>query len=226
MRHLVIIVCLLPELLFAQATKKVTKTEKYSGTEVYYVLKSDNSIKQGSYQKFDQHKTLMISGFYKNGAKDSIWEFYDQTGKLMQKFNYSTHELLFNGEVENKDMKYKVINGKDTIDAVLDKQPVYIGGSHALYKFISDSVNYPADARDDNVTGTIFISFSVDENGKMGDFTVVHVECKKENGQKMGSLKKEALRVAQMIPDEWVPGVLNGKPVKIQYILPIRFALN
>jgi hypothetical protein len=33
----------------------------------------------------------------------------------------------------------------------------------------------------------------------------------------------EALRVAKLIPDEWLPGVFNGRNVTVKYIIPILF---
>ena len=40
-----------------------------------------------------------------------------------------------------------------------------------------------------------------------------------------GGCDEEAVRVVQSMPN-WKPGVQKGKPVKVAYNLPVRFALK
>lgn len=41
-----------------------------------------------------------------------------------------------------------------------------------------------------------------------------------------GSLDHEALRCVKLIPDDWLPAILNGKPVAVTMSQPVVFALN
>ncbi len=40
-----------------------------------------------------------------------------------------------------------------------------------------------------------------------------------------GGCEDEALRVIRKMP-KWEPGIKNGKPVKVRYVLPIMFQLQ
>src|ERR1700722_16870019 len=74
---------------FASAGKlKKVVVKGETGTEIYYVLKSDKQIKQGSYQKFNLDNNLDISGFYKHGLMDSVWTEFNSLEKIMSKGKY------------------------------------------------------------------------------------------------------------------------------------------
>jgi TonB family protein len=214
MKGIIAMLVLLPAILVGQGTKKVTnKLRDSDGKEIYYVLKSDKAVKHGSYQKFDFKNTLRVSGYYKMGKKDSIWEYFGFKGKLEVEYNYSSKTLLYYQSVINR---YKVIDGKDTTEQKLDRPPVHIGED--IYEFIGDSVRYPQDAKEKGVTGKVEVVFTVGKDGKARDFKVL-------KGPGHG-LNEEALRVVKMLSDDWVPGLMNGKEVDTLYGLPIMFELR
>jgi protein TonB len=37
---------------------------------------------------------------------------------------------------------------------------------------------------------------------------------------------EEALRVVQEIPDNWLPGILNGEAVSVQFIMPVQYKIQ
>lgn len=73
---------------FAQKLKTVkVENNGNSSFEEYQVLSSDPSVKHGWYKKY-KYKELEVSGYYKNGLKDSIWTEY--SGKqIINQGNYS-----------------------------------------------------------------------------------------------------------------------------------------
>jgi len=83
-----------------------------------------------------------------------------------------------------------------------------------LSEFISNNIIYPEIARSNNIEGTVYISFVVEMNGSISNHTIV-----KEIGGGCGS---EALRVINMMPI-WIPGNNDGKAVRVQLSLPIKF---
>ena len=88
---LLLLVCL-PVGMVAQKTKKIKNSER---NETFYVLKSDKKIRHGEYKKFNFQGKLLISGFYKLGAKDSIWECFTMRGELVSKYDFTNNELIF-----------------------------------------------------------------------------------------------------------------------------------
>ncbi len=100
----------------------------------------------------------------------------------------------------------------------VDYIPSFPGGYKGLQKYFDDNLQYPADAQDNGVEGTVRVGFTVDENGKLMNPMV-------EGNNEGYGLDEEALRVINKMP-MWVPGKINGKPVKTKFILPVKFVLN
>ena len=106
---------------------------------------------------------------------------------------------------------------KDPIFTVVEVMPEYPGGNKAMYAYMGENIKYPQKAREDGISGTVFITFVVEKDG-----TVSHV--KKLRGVEE-SLDKEAMRVIKAMP-KWKPGRQKGKAVRVQYNLPIKFVLD
>ncbi|MBL0357435.1 MAG: energy transducer TonB [Chitinophagaceae bacterium] len=96
--------------------------------------------------------------------------------------------------------------------------PSYPGGDKALVNFFEKNIQYPSNASENGVEGTVKISFTVDENGK--------ISLPKTTTPTIGyGLEEEAVRVFKKMPN-WKAGSLKGKNVKTRYTLPVRFQLE
>jgi protein TonB len=209
-----ILLLLVSNVLYGQKVKQVIDK---SNREVYFVLKKDQTIKHGEFVKLYPNKNnVLMAGYYKNGEKDSIWTFFDASGEIIQKYNYSNKKLVFLRD-SNKvtETKYKLINGTDNPLVTLDRQPVFLGGDDYLFILLAQIIQYPEEAAKNGKGGKVYISFVVDKNGKATNFNVL-------NSPGFG-LEEEALRAVKSLPDYWIPGVLNGEFVDIELIYPISF---
>ena len=101
--------------------------------------------------------------------------------------------------------------------AGVQKMPAFPGGDKDLMQYLADNIKYPALARENNIQGTVALSFLVNKDGSISDVSVI-----KEIG---GGCGKEALRVVQSMP-RWLPGEANGHAVKVRFTLPVRFRLQ
>jgi TonB family protein len=92
------------------------------------------------------------------------------------------------------------------------------GGQSALETFINNNIVYPDDAINNEVEGTVYVQFAIDENGKVSNAVTT--------GNKIGSgLEEAALDAVSKMP-AWTPGKVKGKNVKVKYTLPITFKLE
>jgi periplasmic protein TonB len=101
--------------------------------------------------------------------------------------------------------------------AAVDVPPSFPGGEAAMLKFLYQNLKYPAIARENGISGKIYASFITDENGN-----VTQVQIKRGLEQ---SLDAEVVRVINKMPS-WTPGIYQGKPVKVIFMLPVTFALK
>ncbi|MNE64501.1 Gram-negative bacterial tonB protein [compost metagenome] len=95
--------------------------------------------------------------------------------------------------------------------AILDKQPEFPGGIAQFYKYVGNNFQRPE--LDVEKTLRVYVSFVVEKDGSLTDIIV-----RNDPGYGMG---KEAIRVLKSLKTKWAPGILDGKPVRTAYNLPI-----
>lgn len=91
--------------------------------------------------------------------------------------------------------------------------PEPVGGMAAWSKFLQRNMRYP----DTDAQGRVIVSFIVERDGSLTDIKVMRGVSPE--------LDNEALRVLKMAP-KWKPGLQAGKPVRVQFNIPINFQLN
>ncbi len=95
----------------------------------------------------------------------------------------------------------------------------------ALLIFVNQNVNYPFEARDNNVEGTVVVSFVVEKDGYVSNASLlkdIGSGCGDEAMRVVNGMN-EALKDAKLT---WTPGKNKGKPVRAQVTLPIKFKLE
>ncbi len=94
----------------------------------------------------------------------------------------------------------------------VENMPELKGGLAKLQK----CVNYPEMARKAGIEGTVNVQFIVNKEGKVEDPKILRGIG--------GGADEEALRCVKQA--EFKPGRQRGKPVRVQYSLPVRFQLQ
>jgi TonB family protein len=89
-------------------------------------------------------------------------------------------------------------------------------GDAGFGKFLGRTIQYPAEAKENNITGRVIVSFVVEKDGSLTDIKVL-----RDIG---GGCGDEAVRVLKLSP-KWIPGTHHGKPVRVAYTCPIAFSL-
>ncbi|MCQ2959057.1 MAG: energy transducer TonB [Bacteroidales bacterium] len=99
----------------------------------------------------------------------------------------------------------------------VEKMPSFPGGMGALIKFIGEKLEYPQDAADLGIEGTVVVKFVVNKHGK-----AVNPEIIKSVNP---LLDKAALDVVAKLP-MFEPGEQAGEKVPVYYNLPVQFKLG
>nr|WP_236023438.1 energy transducer TonB [Chitinophaga chungangae] len=103
----------------------------------------------------------------------------------------------------------------DPILVRLPYKPWFPGGKAGLAKYFETNLQYPEEARKNNVEGRIKVSLIVTEKGKVKDIETT--------GEHIGfGLEEEAIRLVRAMPD-WVPGRQGGRAVKVKMTVPVDF---
>jgi protein TonB len=99
----------------------------------------------------------------------------------------------------------------------VEVEPHFPGGLENFYRYLGKSIQYPQEARSNGETGRVIVRMVVEKDGSLSQIVVVRSVSY--------SLDKEAIRVITASP-KWQPGIQNGRPVRVQYIVPINFNLK
>ena len=98
----------------------------------------------------------------------------------------------------------------------VEQQPEFPDGLDAMYTFLKKNIGYPQLAKEIGLSGIVYVQFVVSKEGR-----IEHAKIVRGVG---GGLDQEALRVVNLMPP-WKPGRHNGKPVAVNFTLPIKFQL-
>lgn len=99
----------------------------------------------------------------------------------------------------------------------VEQMPEFPGGNEELFKYLAQKISYPPLAKENGISGKVYVQFVIDNGGTVKDVKVVRGIG--------GGCDEEAVRVVKAMP-AWKPGKQNGKSVNVQYSLPIKFTLK
>ncbi|MBC3540376.1 TonB family protein [Rufibacter sediminis] len=102
---------------------------------------------------------------------------------------------------------------KKLVYIAVEQMPEFPGGSAAMFKFLGDHFELPADAKQANIEGTMVASFVVNTQGKVTDIQLL----KKLHP----SVDQALVQTLEKMPT-WKPGTQNGKLVNVKYTVPYR----
>ena len=106
---------------------------------------------------------------------------------------------------------------KSQVFTVVEAMPEYPGGEEALMNFLG-SIKYPKEAMDKNIEGSVYLRFIIEKDG-----SIETIEIARGSGSEL--LNEAAIAHVKNM-QQWKPGRQNGKPVRVQYIVPIKFVLT
>jgi hypothetical protein len=225
---------ILPAIIFGQSVKKIKNKLDQNSVEIFYVLKSDNLIKQGSYKLirnkiiiekgnyvnnfkdgewkiFHNNGTKSAEGNFKNGKRIKIWEFYNNRNELIQTYDFENNILTNEGSL--KDEKIETGNGKFKGLLFTDSEPTFANGSAGIGEFIKNNFNYSGIRKETETKGKIYVSATLLANGEL-------IELKILRGINE-ILDKEAIRVVKLMEGKWNPAEFEGEKLTKKIVIPI-----
>lgn len=119
-------------------------------------------------------------------------------------------EPIYEGEVDD-DVE------ADYVCVLVENDPSFPGGMEAMYKFLAENIKYPQEAKDNNISGKVYVTFVVETDGR-----ITNPRLLRDIG---GGCGQEAIRVVKSMP-RWNPGKNNGQPARVQFNLPVNFTLT
>jgi TonB family protein len=110
------------------------------------------------------------------------------------------------------------VSEADTPFVKVDVMPQFPGGDQAILQFIAKNTKYPENAKTKGIQGRVVVRFAVETDGTIDKISVLKGVDPE--------LDAEAIRVTSTLPAFEKPGLVNGKPVAVWYMIPITYTLK
>lgn len=144
---------------------------------------------------------------------DNEAEIHNEVGLINAEDNANKAQEEFHQVVTEQEEEEE----EEEVQLVVEEDPEFPGGLEALAKYLADNIKYPQLAKDNGITGRVYVSFVVEKNGSVGNIKIL-----RDIG---GGCGAEAVRVVKAMP-KWKPGKQTGRPVRTQFNLPVNFDLQ
>ncbi|MFD0766235.1 TonB family protein [Mucilaginibacter lutimaris] len=166
---------------------------------------------EGDYKGYsDDFKYVEETGKVHNGKRDGIWTGEKKNIHSTFTETYNNGELISGVSVNDKNETFNYKGNRGT-------PPAFKGGYQAFGQYLGNNIVYPTYARKNMIQGRVILTFVVEKDGKLSDIKVVKSVDP--------VLDTEAVRVLEKSP-KWLPGIIMGQPVRVQYSVPVNFALQ
>ena len=100
---------------------------------------------------------------------------------------------------------------------VVEQMPQFPGGFSEMMKYLGNNIQYPSEAHKNGIQGRVAVQVIIDTEGRVTNTRVVKGVDP--------YLDAEAIRVVSSMP-KWNPGMQDGKPVNVKFLIPIMFRLQ
>jgi periplasmic protein TonB len=123
--------------------------------------------------------------------------------------------MVFKGLLLFFALSFLTVACSQKVYTVVDVQPEYPNGNDALYNYLNQNIHFIGDCTySTGRGGSINICFIIEKDG-----SVTKNNCDKRHHCK--EFEISLTKVIQSMP-KWKPALMKGKPVSVQYTLPIK----
>ena len=94
-------------------------------------------------------------------------------------------------------------------------------------EYLGGVLNYPSDALEAEVSGTVYVMFVIEKDGSTSGIEVMRSIPVEDDSllEIVASLELEAVNAVKSLPD-FRPGTDGVNPVRVEYVVPVKFAVK
>ena len=187
----------------------IRRISKY-GTKVFLIDCNDSTGTKlaengrGKWINFldDSFKKNYVEGNIHNGLAEGEW--HGMVNDSIRFISIYNKGVLSTTTMPNSDGAYSNV----------EIEPEFSGGISAFMKLIEKNLRYPPQAKKNNTSGKVLVTFVIEKDG-----SITNVRVARGIGD---GCDEEAVRVIKLSPP-WKPGMQKGRPVRVAYSVPIGF---
>ena len=220
------------EITFSKNIRQGLAKFYYPNGNIKQQLNYNNGSVDGVVKEYYENGKLKDFYTIENGRREGATSIYDTNGNYLKDINYTsgilqkeiidtTQNLIANSQ-SNSQSTNKTINkdstqskvGKSEFDnsgylTKADVMPEPVGGMQTIL----NKLVYSQEARKNKITGVVKILADIDEYGEVNYAKVI---------KGIGYGCDESAKIA-VFYTQFKPGTINGKPVKVELVIPVEF---
>lgn len=167
-----------------------------------------DTVKSGSYEVIKNQ----IFFYQKEKNKATVFRLYTQNAKglLSVQTGVSTFVAPPNSHPIEPLPPYDSSAHPDRVDIPAE----FPGGINKARQFLANNIQYPDEAVEEGVNGTVQAKFTIEVDGSISNIEII---------KKLGyGCDEEVIRVLKRMP-KWTPAKVKGKFVRSNYRMPVSF---
>ena len=188
--------------------------------ENYESDKANKKVKLGECFIVNSANRELARGKYKNGLKDSIWNYFSQNNDLIQVYDFTNKKLIYN--IPDVSSIVKQVSVMDTNGYIKPKviAPVKIGGLDYGFYLLYNQRKLPEGAKDQREDILMEYVFDISATGNLEDFNI------KYTSTFYNAEFKQSIRDLHGDAYEFIPASINGNPVKSKLVYQIMLYIS
>ncbi len=159
----------------------------------------------------DDFKSVFEEGNINSGLKEGNWKGVVK----IEEDSFVIKEIYQNGKMISGQSVGK--DGQIVNYTKRNVLPEFKGGIMAFYNYLGKNLKYPVYARDHNISGKVYTSFTVEKDGSLINLRALASPSE--------DLAVECIRVINE-SQKWMPGLKFGRQVRSQFRIPINFNVS
>ena len=181
----------------------------FASGEIKEIGQFHKSQKNGAWKSYFLNGKVKSEGYYKKGKMSGQSTWFHENGTKKSIENWKKDRF--------KDgIFWDSLGNKSTIDEILVK-PKYPNGLDGFRQMVADNLKYPDIAAENGIEGEVLMQFVINKDGELVDLI-----CKRSIHP---DLDKEAYRVLKL-SENWEPGHIHNRKVRVQFAFPVVFQLE
>ena len=208
-------------LSFYKRLKKQLMGKQYSLSEAEYIFLTELGTNAKINYEKDQSWTVTNLAVESTNGELAIAMSNDSGLQAMMLYrDFLAVNRIYGKSGNTLSKQFITEQGFSLLEKEIDyKPPTYPGGEEALMQFLVQHIHFPEWEKDHGIQGVAYVKFVVTETGALKDLQIAN--------EVIGGpgLADEAIRVIRLMP-KWQPALSDGKPIAVQYNLPVKFVLR
>lgn len=162
--------------------------------------------------KIPEEEAVQIVSQAGDCANGDCWK---QVSSIPQQKKVQESPSLYNQEAAEDDYDAEIYRpAEERIYTVVEQQAQFPGGQQALIQWVEDNIKCPERVKNSDTKVRVIVKFVVEKDGSVTNPVVVKGVD--------NELDKAAIELMEKMP-RWIPGRMNGVPVRSYYIIPVLF---